>query len=242
MVLLKVDNLTKSFGGVEANKDVSFEIKKREIVGLIGPNGAGKTTLFNCIVGYLRPDKGTVSFNGKVITNFKPHETNKEGIARTFQTMRIMGDLTILENVMIGSFCRVDDRETTQKEAYEMLKLVGLEKVRNSYPTEFPIPIQKRIELARALATKPYLLMLDEVASGLNPKEREEIVSLLRKIHKEKELTLFVIEHVMDVVMPISKRIIVMDGGKKITEGAPKEIANDERVIKAYLGERYVKS
>jgi branched-chain amino acid transport system ATP-binding protein len=241
MSLLEVIDLTKDFGGVAANSHISLEIEKGEIIGLIGPNGAGKTTLFNCIVGYHRPDQGTIRFKDKNITGFKPFQTNREGIGRTFQIMSIFGDLTVLENVIIGSFCRTSDRLTARQEALEMLNLLELEKDGKAYLTELPVATQKRVGLAMALATKPALLMLDEVAAGLNPKETEEMVALLQKVHEAKDLTLFVTEHVMEVVMPISQRIIVLDSGQKIAEGKPKDIATDERVIKAYLGEKYAK-
>ena len=241
MALLELVDLTKDFGGVAANSRISLEIEKGEIIGLIGPNGAGKTTLFNCIVGYHKPDQGAVRFKGKDITGFKPFQTNREGIGRTFQIMIISGDLTVLENVMIGSFCRTTDRQTARHEAFEILDILQLEEDAGARLTELPVPTQKRVGLAMALATGPELLMLDEVASGLNPKETEEMVALLQKIHEVKDLTLFVTEHVMEVVMPISKRIIVLDGGQKIAEGRPQEIAKDDRVIRAYLGEKYVK-
>ena len=241
MALLEVTDLTKDFGGVAANSHISLEIEKGEIIGLIGPNGAGKTTLFNCIVGYHRPDQGVIRFKDKNITGFKPFQTNREGIGRTFQIMSILGVLTVLENVMIGSFCRTSDRRTARQKASEILNFLELEKDGKAYLTELPVATQKRVGLATALATKPELLMLDEVAAGLNPKETEEMVALLKKIHKAKDLTLFLTEHVMQVVMPISQRIIVLDGGEKIAEGIPQDIANDEGVIKAYLGEKYVK-
>jgi branched-chain amino acid transport system ATP-binding protein len=241
MALLEVIDLTKDFGGVTANNNISLEIEKGEIIGLIGPNGAGKTTLFNCIVGYHKPDQGTIVFKDKNITGLKPFQTNREGIGRTFQIMSISGDLTVLENVMIGSFCKESDRQIAKKEGFEILNLLELEEDSEAYMNELPIAIQKRVGLAMALATKPELLMLDEVASGLNPKETEEMVALLQKIHKTKDLTLFLTEHVMEVVMPISQRIVVLDGGQKIAEGIPQDIANNERVIKAYLGEKYVK-
>ena len=241
MALLEVTDLTKDFGGVAANSHISLEIEKGEIIGLIGPNGAGKTTLFNCIVGYHRPDQGIIRFKDKNITGFKPFQTNRQGIGRTFQIMSISGDLTVLENAMIGSFCKTSDRQTARQGASEILNLLELEKDGKAYLTELPVATQKRVGLATALATKPELLMLDEVAAGLNPKEMEEMVALLQKIHKAKDLTLFLTEHVMEVVMPISQRIIVLDGGQKIAEGSPQDIANDEGVIKAYLGEKYVK-
>lgn len=241
MALLEVIDLTKDFGGVAANDHISLEIEKGEIIGLIGPNGAGKTTLFNCIVGYHRPDQGTILFKTKNITGLKPFQTNREGIGRTFQIMSISGDLTLVENVMVGSFCRTSDRRTARQEASEILDLLELEKDAEARLTELPVATQKRIGLAMALATKPELLMLDEVAAGLNPKETEEMVALLKKIHDVKNLTLFLTEHVMEVVMPISQRIIVLDGGQKIAEGRPQDIANNERVIRAYLGDKYAK-
>jgi branched-chain amino acid transport system ATP-binding protein len=241
MALLEVTDLTKDFGGVVANNQISFEIERGEIVGLIGPNGAGKTTLFNCIVGYYKPAQGAVRFKGKDITGFKPFQTSREGIGRTFQIMRISGYLTVLEDVMVGSFCRTSNRETARDDAFEILDVLGLEEYAEAYLTELPIASQKRVGLAMALATKPELLMLDEVAAGLTPKETDEMVVLLRKIYEMKDLTLFLTEHVMEVVMPISQRVIVLDGGQKIVEGKPQEIANDKRVIKAYLGEKYAK-
>jgi len=241
MPFLQVMGLVKDFGGVVANNRVSFDIEQGEIIGLIGPNGAGKTTLFNCIVGYHKPDSGKVIFKGKDVTGLKPFMTNREGIGRTFQLMKVTAGMTVLENVMVGAFCRTDKRAIAKKEASEILAFLGLEGTREYYLNELPIASQKKAGLARALATQPELLMLDEVASGLNPKETEELVNVLKRIHGEKKITLFLIEHVMEVVMPISHRVIVLDGGEKIAEGFPKEIVKNERVIKAYLGEKYAK-
>ena len=241
MVFLEVVDLVKDFGGVVANNHISFGIGQEEIIGLIGPNGAGKTTLFNCIVGYHKPNFGKVVFKGKDITGFKPFMTSREGIGRTFQIMKVTAGMNVFENVMVGAFCRTDSRPTAQKEASEVLAFLGLEKLKDYHLNELPIASQKKVGLARALATKPEILMLDEVASGLNPKETEEMVNLLKRIHQEKKIILFLIEHVMEVVMPISQRVIVLDGGEKIAEGLPKEIAKNERVIKAYLGEKYAK-
>jgi branched-chain amino acid transport system ATP-binding protein len=182
-----------------------------------------------------------VLFKGKEITGFKPFMTNREGIGRTFQIMKVTTGMTVLENVMVGAFSRVDQRPLAIKEASEILTYLGLEGVKEYHLNELPIASQKKVGLARALATQPELLMLDEVASGLNPKETEELVALIKKIHQEKKITLFLIEHVMEVVMPISQRVIVLDGGEKIAEGLPTEIVKNERVIKAYLGEKYAK-
>jgi len=240
-MLLEVKNLHKEFGGVLANADISFELKAGEIVGLIGPNGAGKTTLFNCIAGYYKPTSGKVFFDGMDITGWPAHRVAKVGIARTFQVMKIMPTLTVEENIMIGAFCRTGDRQVARREAQKILELVDLMQEAKAYPPELPIAIQKRIELARALATRPKLLMLDEVAAGLNPLETKEIIQTLQKIKKERDLTLLLTEHVMEFVMTISERVIVMAAGRKIAEGVPVEVAKEKKVIEAYLGEKYAK-
>lgn len=240
-MLLKVKNLVKEFGGVVANADVSLELDVGSIVGLIGPNGAGKTTLFNCIAGYYKPTSGEVLFQDKDITGWPAHRVAKVGIARTFQTMKIMTNLTGEENVMIGAFSRTGNRQIVRGEAQEILKLVGLTREANAYPAELPIATQKRIELARALATKPKLLILDEPAAGLTPLETKEFIQALQRIKEERNLTLFLIEHVMEFVMAISERVIVMAAGRKIAEGTPEEVVRKDKVIEAYLGERYAK-
>ncbi len=240
-MFLEVKNLYKEFGGVVANAGVSFGLEKGEIVGLIGPNGAGKTTLFNCIAGYYKPTSGKVFFKDKDITGWPAHRTARSGIGRTFQIIRMMERLTVEENVMVGAFCRINDRERARRDAQEILELVNLEEQANAHPTELPIATQKRIELARALAIEPELLTLDEIAAGLNPLETIQIIDTLRRIHKEKNLTLLLTEHVMQFIMRISERIIVMAAGRKIAEGSPQEVARKEAVIKAYLGEKYAK-
>jgi branched-chain amino acid transport system ATP-binding protein len=240
-MLLEVKNLVKEFGGVVANADISLEIERGMIAGLIGPNGAGKTTLFNCIAGYHKPTGGTIYFEGRDITGWPAHRVAKVGIARTFQGIKIMPNLTVEENVMVGAFCRTHDRHRARRDAREILALLDLTQHENIYPTELPIVTQKRIELGRALATKPKLLMLDEIAAGLNPFETKEITQTLKRIKEEKGLTLFLTEHVMEFIMTISESVTVMAAGRKIAEGPPEEVAKGEKVIEAYLGERYAK-
>jgi branched-chain amino acid transport system ATP-binding protein len=238
MALLEVSSLTKRFGGLVANDNISMEVKEGEIVGLIGPNGAGKTTLFNCISGFYRPDSGSVVFEGKDITRFSADRICREGMARTFQIVKIFKDMTVLENVMVGAFCRTTSPESARQEALKTLEFVGLVGKRDVPGGALTIAEKKRLELARALATQPKLLMLDEAMAGLNPMETREAVELLRKINAQG-VTLIVVEHVMEAIMTISDRIIVLDYGRKIAEDVPEKIAVNEEVIKAYLGERY---
>jgi len=238
MALLEINNLTKRFGGLVANDSVSAEVNEGEIVGLIGPNGAGKTTLFNCISGFYRPDGGSVVFEGKDITRFSADRICREGMARTFQIVKIFKDMTILENVMIGAFCRTASPERARQEALKTLEFVGLAEKRDIPGGSLTIAEKKRLELARVLATQPKLLMLDEAMAGLNPMETHEAVELLREINAQG-ITLIVVEHVMEAIMTISDRIVVLDYGRKIAEDVPQNIAVNEEVIKAYLGERY---
>jgi branched-chain amino acid transport system ATP-binding protein len=242
MPFLEVKEIVKDFGGLVANSKISFQIERGEIIGLIGPNGAGKTTLFNCIVGYYRPDSGMITFKGRDITGFKPFQTNRQGIGRTFQITRVTTGMTVFENVMVGAFCRTDDRNQARRAAFETLRFLGLEGTSEYHINELPIAMQRKVGMARVLATEPELLMLDEVASGLNQTETEEMVLLLRRVNEEKKITLLLIEHIMEMVMAISQRVIVLDSGIKIAEGLPDEIVRSENVIKAYLGEKYAKS
>jgi branched-chain amino acid transport system ATP-binding protein len=181
-------------------------------------------------------------FKGNDITGFKPFQTNQAGISRTFQIMKVTTGMTVVENVMVGAFCRTDSRHKAKEETLEMLSFLGIEGMGEQHINELPIAMQRKVGMARALATKPELLMLDEVASGLNHTETEEMVVLLRRLNTEKKITLFLIEHIMEMVMAVSQRVIVLDGGIKIAEGLPGEIVKNENVIKAYLGEKYAKS
>lgn len=239
MGLLSAQGVVKRFGGLVANDRVDLQIAAGQIVGLIGPNGAGKTTFFNCISGHLQPDEGRIVFNGQDITRWPAHRVALAGIARTFQLVKSMAGLTVEENVMIGAFARVDDREEARRRARRVLDLVGLRPVADLYPGELPLAVQKQMELARALATEPRLLMLDEAAAGLSPEEVDEFADLLRRIHRETGLALLVIEHVMEFVLPLSDRVYVLAGGRKIAEGTPEEVTRDRAVIEAYLGEGY---
>jgi len=238
--LLTIKNLSKHFGGLKAVDNFSLELKGGEIVGLIGPNGAGKTTIFNLLTGVYQPDSGEIVFMGKNIKKFRPYDICFQGIGRTFQVVKPFLNRTVLYNVMVGSFLRTNDIKKAKEEAIEVLKFTGLINKRDLFGRNLTIPDRKRIEIARALATKPKLLLLDEAMAGLNQTETQEAIALIRKIQKEKKITIFLIEHVMQVVMSLSERIAVLHHGEKIAEGTPKEISFNENVIKAYLGEEYV--
>jgi len=238
MALLQVRDLTKRFGGLVACDSVSVEIKEGEIVGLIGPNGAGKTTLFNCIAGFYPPSEGTVHFKGENITGLPSNETCFKGIARTFQIVRVFKDLTVLDNVMVGAFNRTNSAVRARQKALEVLDFCGLTPKKSMLAAGLTIADKKRLEFAKALATEPSLLMLDEAVAGLNQTETAEAVELVKKV-RESGITVLLVEHVMEVVMPISNRVVVLDYGKKIAEDVPEKVINNEEVIKAYLGEKY---
>ncbi len=239
MALLDVQHVTKDFGGLRANSDISFTMEKGELLGLIGPNGAGKTTLFNCISGLHPVSSGQILFEGKDITELKAHEVARRGLARTFQVYVASGDLNVEENVMVGCFMRTRSRSRAKARAAEILEFLNLQELSGYLVSELPVAAQKRVTMATALGSDPQLLLLDEVAAGLNPSEIEEILASINHVHYELGITVMLIEHVMELVMKISDRVVVLDSGRKIAEGNPQEIANDPAVIKAYLGERY---
>ena len=241
MALLDVQHVTKDFGGLRANSDISFTMEKGELLGLIGPNGAGKTTLFNCISGLHPLSSGQILFQGEDITELKAHEVARRGLARTFQVYVASGDLSVEENVMVGCFMRTRSRSQAKARAAEILEFLNLQELSAYLVSELPVAAQKRVTMATALGSDPKLLLLDEVAAGLNPSEIEEILASIKHVHYELGVTVMLIEHVMELVMKISDRVIVLDYGLKIADGNPREIASDPAVIKAYLGERYVR-
>jgi branched-chain amino acid transport system ATP-binding protein len=235
---LEVKGVTKRFGGLLANDDVSFAVNEGEIVSIIGPNGAGKSTLFSCITGFYRPNAGTVHFRGRDITRLGADRICKLGIARTFQIVQIISDMTVLENVMTGAFLRSARNGPVRAKAEEILRFTGLIEKRNAASTALTIADKKRLEVSMALATQPTLLMLDEAMAGLTPVELKEMIALIRKV-RSSGVTLVIVEHVMEAVMELSDRVIVINSGRKIIEGAPKDVVVNKEVIQAYLGERY---
>ncbi len=238
MRILEGEGIEKHFGGVVAAAHVDFHIKQGEIVGLIGPNGAGKTTLFNLISGSLFPTSGTIRFKGENINRLKPHQICKRGIARTFQLVKLFGNMTVLENILFGSLfgssTGISESEA-RRESQELLDFIGLPDMGGILAKELALANQKRLEIARALATKPELLLLDEAMAGLNPSEVTRAIALIKKI-RNKGITVFMIEHVMKAIMGISDRIMVLHFGMKIAEGTPEEVAANRKVIEVYLG------
>ena len=238
MSLLKLRRVAKFFGGLAAVSDVSFGIEKGEILGLIGPNGAGKTTLFNVVNGFYKPTKGEVYFKEKNISGHPPHEICRLGIARTFQVVKPLQRMSVLDNVIASAFLRVRSRAQAEDKALETLAFTGLYDDRDVISKGLPLGKRKKLEIARALATQPELLLLDESFAGLNPAELDESIEIMKKI-KAKGITIMIIEHHMKVIMAISDRIVVLNYGEKIAEGTPREIGSDPLVVEAYLGEAH---
>ena len=234
--LLEVRNVSRYFGGVKANQDVSFSVEPGIVLGLIGPNGAGKTTLFNCVTGFYPPSKGEILFDGQRINGFPPDKVCKLGMARTWQKVRPLAKLTVLENAVVGALCRTASVSRAKGIALEQLRVVGLEKRAEVLAGGLPIGERKKLELARVMATKPRMILLDEVMGGLNARESEEIIGLILDV-KKRGLTQVVIEHDMKAIVRTCDRIVVLSSGEKLAEGTPQEIVNDPRVMAAYLGD-----
>ena len=237
--MLDVSEVTKTFGGLTAVDEVSFTIGDEEIVGLIGPNGAGKTTLFNSITGVLKVDSGSVTFNGTDITAMRPSGISKHGVARTFQIVRTFNEMTVLENVTAGAVFGVDGErsmEAGEEAAREYISFVGLDGKEDMEASQLTIADRKHVELARALACEPDLLMLDELGSGLTPQEIDELCRTIERIRDELGISIFWIEHIMDAILDTTDRVLVLNKGELIAEGTPAEIQDDEAVSRAYLG------
>ena len=237
--MLTLENVTKRFGGLTAVRAVSLDVRERELVGIIGPNGAGKTTLFNVVSGYYRPEEGRVVFAGSDVTGRAPHDICRLGLTRTFQIVKPFGNLSVLDNVMIGALTRTPTVRAARAEAERVVETCGLAPHATARARALPIGLRKRLEVARALATRPRVLLLDEVMAGLNPTELGGMVDLIRRLHAEG-LTVIVIEHIMAAMMRLAQRIVVLHHGEKIAEGTPAQIVADRRVVDAYLGEEFV--
>ncbi len=236
MSLLEMTGLSKRFGGLLAVSGFDLALDAGEIVGLIGPNGAGKTTVFHLVSGFHSPTAGGIRFKGGSIVGLKPHAICRLGLARTFQIVQPFAGLSVIENVMVGAFNREPDAAVARRLAGEIVEFVGLGPRRDVPARSLTLSDRKRLEMARGLATRPELLLLDEAMSGLNPTEIDEIVGLIRRIHA-RGVSLLIIEHVMQAIMALSHRLVVLHHGEKLAEGAPGEVARDRRVIEAYLGE-----
>ena len=234
--LLELENVTRTFGGLTAVNDLTFHLDQGEVVGLIGPNGAGKTTAFNLISGADKPSSGIVRFKGAIVSGLKAHQVCMRGLTRTFQVVQPFPDMTALENVMVGAFARYRSRQAAEEKAHAVLERIGMQRKSANLARDLTLLELKRLEIGKALATEPELLLLDEVAAGLTPVEIDDILNLVRKLNDEG-MSLLVVEHVMKVIMSLSTRIVVLNFGLKIAEGTPKEIASHRAVLDAYLGE-----
>jgi branched-chain amino acid transport system ATP-binding protein len=238
MSLLEIRQVFKRFGGLAALTDVTYSVNQGEILGLIGPNGAGKTTLFNVVNGFYPPTKGDVFFKGEHISGLQPFQICRKGMARTFQVVRPLQRMTVLDNVIASAFLRAKDKSEAEAMAMENLRFTGLYEDRKVISKGLPLGKRKKLEITRALATKPEMLLLDESFAGLNPSEQDEVMDIIRKV-KARGITIMVIEHHMKVIMALSDRVVVLNYGQKIAEGTPKEIGNNPLVIEAYLGEAH---
>jgi branched-chain amino acid transport system ATP-binding protein len=239
MSLLRVSGVTKRFGGITANRGITFDVAAGELVGIIGPNGAGKSTLFECVSGFYAPDEGSVEFDGTRLTRLSPDRVCRLGVARTFQKLRPFQGLTVVENVMVGALTRIHDVRQAREKAHEWLRRVGLLEKANAHARTLSTGQRKRLELARALATQPRLLLLDEVTGGVDQRSIPGLVELVRELHAGG-LTLLVIEHNMRVVTAVAQRIIALHMGEVIADAAPGAVARDPRVVEAYLGQAYI--